>query len=189
MRDNLVAKLYASPKTIFTTRELALVWGEVHSVNLLTKIKYYVKQGLLIRLSRGIYTKSREYPVKELATSMYAPSYVSFETVLREAGIIFQHQEAIFVAGPYAITKKIDGHTFIVRKLKENVLFNGTAIRHEKTYSIATPERALLDTLYLTPKCYFDNLRPIDWDICSELVSLYNNKQLIKRLDAIRNYA
>lgn len=187
--NNLIAKLYASPKTILTTKDIALIWKETNRINLHSKIKYYAKQGSLIRLTRGVFAKSNEYEVKELATSIYTPSYISFETVLREAGIIFQHHDAIFVAGPYPITKKIGGHLIIFRKLKDSILYNGFGIKHENNYSIATPERAFIDTIYLSPKFYFDNLRSINWETCFELAKVYNNKQLIKRLAAYQKYA
>lgn len=187
--DNLIAKLYASPKTILTIKDIALIWEETNTTNLLSKIKYYAKQGSLIRLTRGVFAKNKEYDVKELAASIYTPSYISFETVLREAGIIFQYQEAVFAASPYPITKKIDDHLIIFRKLKDGILYNGLGIKQEKNYSIATPERAFLDMIYLSPKFYFDNLRSIDWEKCNEIVKIYNNKQLIKRLAAYQKYA
>lgn len=187
--DNLIAKLYASPKTILTTKDIALIWEETNTLNLLAKVKYYAKQGSLIRLSRGIFAKSKEYDLKELAGSIYTPSYISFETVLREAGIIFQHHDATFAASPYPITKKIDGHTIIFRKLKDSILYNGLGVKKEKGYSIATPERAFLDTIYLSPKFYFDNLRSINWELCFELVKIYENKQLVKRLKNYQKYA
>ncbi|MDP3729747.1 MAG: hypothetical protein Q8R26_03325 [bacterium] len=180
--DNLIAKLYESPKTILTTKDIALIWGETNTVNLTSKIKYYAKQGSLIRLTRGVFAKSKEYDIKELATSIYTPSYISFETVLREAGIIFQHHDSIFVAGPYPTIKKIGDKTITFRKLKDGVLYNAVGIKNEKNYSIATPERAFLDTIYLSPKFYFDNLRSINWETCFELVKIYDNKQLIKRV-------
>ena len=187
--DNLIAKLYESPKTILTIKDIALIWEETNTVNLLSKIKYYAKQGSLIRLTRGVFAKSKEYDVKELATSIYTPSYISFETVLREAGIIFQHHDSIFVAGPYPTTKKIGDKTITFRKLKGSVLYSAVGVKNEKNYSIATPERAFLDTIYLSPKFYFDNLRSINWELCFELVKIYNNKQLIKRLAAYQKYA
>lgn len=187
--DNLIAKLYASPKTILTIKDIALIWNETNTTNLLSKIKYYAKQGSLMRLTRGVFAKNNEYDPKELAASVYTPSYISFETVLREAGIIFQHHEAIFVAGPYPTTKKIGGHLITFRKLKNSVLYNGLGVKQEKNYSIATPERAFLDTIYLSPKFYFDNLHSIDWEKCSELVKIYDNKQLIKRLSAYKKHA
>ena len=187
--DNLIAKLYASSKTILTTKDIALIWGETNTVNLLSKIKYYAKQGSLIRLTRGVFAKNNEYEVKELATSIYTPSYVSFETVLREAGIIFQHHDTVFVAGPYPTTKKIGGHAITFRKLKDGILYNNLGVKQEKNYSIATPERAFLDTIYLSPKFYFDNLHSINWDLCAELVKIYDNKQLVKRLATYQKYA
>ncbi|MEK6863363.1 MAG: hypothetical protein AABW53_01570, partial [Nanoarchaeota archaeon] len=141
------------------------------------------------RLTRGVFAKSKEYDIKELATSIYTPSYISFETVLREAGIIFQHHDSIFVAGPYPITKKIGDQTIVFRKLKDNVLYNSRGVKNEKNYSIATPERAFLDTIYLSPEFYFDNLRSINWGACFELAKIYDNKQLIKRLTAYQKYA
>ncbi|TSC78245.1 MAG: hypothetical protein G01um101429_859 [Parcubacteria group bacterium Gr01-1014_29] len=186
--DNLIAKLYQSPKTVLTTKDIALIWEETNIINLLSKIKYYAKQGSLIRLTRGVFAKNKEYDIKELATSIYTPSYISFETVLREAGIIFQHHDSIFVAGPYPMTKKIDGHAIIFKKLKDSVLYNALGIKNEKNYSIATPERAFLDTSYLSPKFYFDNLRSINWGRCFELAKMYDNKQLIKRLATYQKY-
>lgn len=180
--DNLIAKLYESPKTILTTKDIALIWEETNKVSLLSKIKYYAKQGSLIRLTRGVYAKNNEYDAKELATSIYTPSYISFETVLREAGIIFQHHDSIFVAGPYPTTKKFGNQTITFRKLKDSVLYNALGVKTEKNYSIATPERAFLDTIYLSPKFYFDNLRSINWELCFDLAKLYDNKQLVKRV-------
>ncbi len=188
--DNLIAKLYQSPKTILTIKDIALIWEETNTVNLFSKIKYYAKQGSLIRLTRGVFAKDKNYNPRELATSIYSPSYISFETVLREAGIIFQHYDTIFVAGPYPATKKIGNHTITFRKLKDNVLYNALGIKNKKSYSIATPERAFLDTIYLSPKFYFDNLRSINWEKCFELVKIYGNQQLIKRLKKYQeNYA
>ena len=187
--DNLIAKLYQSPKTILTIKDIALIWEETNAVNLASKIKYYAKEGSLIRLTRGVFAKSKEYDAKELATSIYTPSYISFETILREAGIIFQHYDAIFVAGPYPITKKIESHTITFRKLKDSVLYSALGVKNEKNYSIATPERAFLDTIYLFPKFYFDNLRSINWEMCFELVKLYDNKQLIKRVTKYQKHA
>lgn len=187
--DNLIAKLYESPKTILTIKDIALIWKETNKVNLLSKIKYYAKQGSLIRLTRGVFAKSNEYDPKELATSIYTPSYISFETVLRETGIIFQHHDAVFVAGPYPITKKIGDHLITFRKLKDSILYNGFGVKQEKNYSLATPERAFLDTIYLSPKFYFDNLRSINWETCFELAKIYDNKQLIKRLATYQKYA
>ncbi|OGN32743.1 MAG: hypothetical protein A3I39_02455 [Candidatus Yanofskybacteria bacterium RIFCSPLOWO2_02_FULL_47_9b] len=180
--DNLIAKVYQSPLTIFTTVSLALIWDETNPDNLKSKIAWYVKKGALIRLTRGVFTKDKEYNSKELANRIYTPSYVSFETVLREAGMIFQHYETVFVAAPYSREIKIGNTSIKFRKLKNEILFNSAGIINQSDYAVATPERAFLDMIYLFPKYYFDNLRPINWEKCFELVRIYNNKQLIKRI-------
>jgi len=180
--DNLIAKLFQSSKTILTNKDLALIWQENERKNLNAKIAYYVKQNTLTRLTRGIFAKNKDFNPKELATSIYTPSYISFETVLREAGVIFQHYETIFVASKWPKTMIVDKYTFTFRKLKNAVLFNSAGIISKDNYSIATPERALLDMIYLFPNYYFDNLKSINWEKCDEIVKIYHNKELLKRL-------
>jgi predicted transcriptional regulator of viral defense system len=184
--DSLVAKLYQSPKTILTNKDLALIWEETNTNNLKAKTAYYVKRGVLTHMTRGVFAKSKHYDPKELATSIFTPSYISFETVLREAGIIFQHYDTIFIADRWSLTKKIDTYNFTFRKLKDIVLFDPAGIKLGSSYSIATPERAFLDMIYLFPKYYFDNLGSINWEWCEELVKIYNNQQLINRLNEYR---
>lgn len=184
--DNLIVKLYQSKKTILTNKDLALIWQENDAINLNAKVAYYAKQKILIRLTRGIFAKNKKYDSKELATSIYKPSYISFETVLREEGIIFQHYDTIFVASKWPKTVTIDKNKITFRKLKDAVLFNSTGITNKNNYSIATKERAFLDMIYLFPNYYFDNLRSIDWNKCSEIVKIYDNKQLVKRFNKYR---
>lgn len=180
--DSLIIKLYQSSKTVLTNKGLALIWQITDDESLNSKTAYYVKQNALIRLTRGVFAKNKDYDPRELANSLYAPSYISFETVLRDAGVIFQHYDTIFVASKWPKTTLIDKYSITFRKLKDNVLFNPTGIVSQENYSIATKERAFLDMIYLFPDYYFDNLGSIDWERCEEIVKIYNNKQLVKRL-------
>lgn len=184
--DNAIAALYKYPKTIFTNKDLAFLWQETNKNNLKAKISYYVKKGALLRLTRGVFAKDKNYNPKELATSIYIPSYISFETALREYGVIFQHYKTIFVAGPWSKTTKINGRAFAFRKMKKAVLFNSSGIINWDNFGIASPERAFLDTIYLFPKYYFDNLKSIDWSKCRKLAKIYGNSALIERLEEYR---
>jgi predicted transcriptional regulator of viral defense system len=187
--DSLVKKLYQSPKTILTVKDLSLIWQINKQASLYAKTAYYVKKKVLIRLTRGVFSKNKDYKPKELAANIYTPSYISFETVLRESGIIFQHYNTIFIAAPYSLTKKIDNLSFTFRKLKNEILFNPTAIINKDNYNIASPERAFLDMIYLFPNYYFDNLSLLNWQKCQEIIKIYNNKQMEKRLfNYIKNY-
>lgn len=159
-----------------------MLWGEKGTTRVRVRLSGYVKNGKLIRIYRGIYAKDKNYDRLELAARIYTPSYISFETVLRQAGVIFQHYDTIFAAGPWSKTMTIDKTTITFRKLKDTVLFNSSGIIGGKNYSVASPERAFLDTIYLFPEYYFDNLEPINWKKCFELAKLYGNRRLVKRL-------
>ncbi|MEK7611435.1 MAG: hypothetical protein AAB486_03650 [Patescibacteria group bacterium] len=173
-----------------TYKDLALLWQENNKNNLNAKTAYYVRRKNLIRLTRGVFAKNKDYNPKELAASIYTPSYISFETVLRDAGVIFQHYEAVFVVCRWPKTRIIDKHTITFRKIKDAVLFNPQGIISRDNYSVATQERAFLDMIYLFPDYYFDNLKSIDWEKCTELVKIYGNGQLAGRLNRYRrNYA
>lgn len=188
--DSLIAKLYQSSKTILTNKDIALIWQETNENNLKSKIAYYAKQGSLLKLTRGIFAKNKNYNPKELATSIYAPSYISFETVLREEGLIFQHYDTIFVASKWTKTIKVDKRAFTFRKLKDKVLYNSTGIVNRDNFSIAAPERAFLDMIYLFPEYHFDNFSGINWEKCFDLAKIYDNKELAKRLNKYyKNYA
>lgn len=185
-----LASLYQVSKTIFSTKDLALIWQERDAGRLKAKIAYYVKRGALIRLTRGIFAKDKNYRPRELATSLYTPSYLSFESALRDAGIIFQHYETLFVAAARSGSKKIGGQTITFRRLKDSVLYNPQGVVYKENYNVASPERAFLDTLYLFPDYYFDRLDSLDWEECSALAKIYHNQQLVKRLKKYRqNYA
>ncbi len=180
--DSSLVKLYQSSQTVLTTAVIAMLWRETDKGNLHSKIQYYVKNGSLLRLRRGIFAKNKDFNPKELATKIFTPAYISFETVLREAGMIFQYYETIYVASYTAKTFKASGQSITLRKIKDEVLYNAAGVDTSKNFSQATPERAFLDMIYLYPRYYFDNLDGLDWERCKELVEIYDNQQLIKRL-------
>ena len=78
--------------TIFTHEEIAnLLKDKVSNVN--AKISYMVKQGILVRLKKGLYTFSELYrddsvDMVTVANRLYTPSYVSFDYALSYYGLI-----------------------------------------------------------------------------------------------------
>jgi len=111
------------------------------------RLSYYIKRGELYRIRKGLYAKDKDYNRLELATRIYTPSYVSFETVLVKEGLIFQYYEKIFIASYLDSEIVIDQQTYSYRKLKTRVLVNAVGVENVSETSIATKERALLDTL------------------------------------------
>lgn len=172
-----------SPATVFSFKEILITSGQTNSDLLKRRLHYYVKKGGLLALRRGLYAKDQHYNTLELATKIYKPSYVSFETVLREAGVIFQYYKTIFVA-TYKTTELVCDHqTYNFRKIRDEILTNTAGIENRGTYFIATKERAFLDTLYLNKEYHFDNLAPLDLQKIQKLLPLYNNKRMAKMVD------
>ena len=184
--DNLIVKLYKSPKSVFTFADLAILWQETSRDNLKAKISYYVKKGSLHRLARGIYAKQKDFRIRELAASFYSPSYISFETVLRGAGVIFQHYSAIFVAGPWSLKRRVAGQSFVIRRLKSQLLYNPLGVLQRDSYSIATPERAFVDMVYLFPKYFFDHPDRLDWALCLEIAKTFGSRSLLEHVNKYR---
>lgn len=147
---------------------------------------YYVKQGQLYHIRKGIYAKDKNYDRLELATKIYTPSYVSFETVLSAAGIIFQKYGQIFVASYQTREIVCDGEVYSFRKIKNAILTDQTGLENRGTYYIASNERAFLDTLYLNKDYHFDNLLPLDWGKVDDLLPIYDNKRIAKTVERLK---
>ena len=173
--------------TVFTFKEILLASEETTTNLLKRRLNYYVKKGELYSIRRGVYAKDKNYDRLELATKIYTPAYISFETVLRQAGMIFQYYERIFVAS--YLTREIvaDNQTYQYKKIKNTILLNSAGIETKDNYSIASTERAFLDMLYLNKNYYFDNLRPLNWDKVFALLSIYGNKRMDKVVKQIFN--
>lgn len=175
--------LLRSPKTIFSTKDIALLWGEQGVAKSRVRLSNYVKRGKLIRVHRGIYAKDKNYDRFELATRIYTPSYISFETVLTRAGINFQYYGNIFVAS--YVTREIEagGQKISFIRMKDYVLSNTIGIEHANDISTATKERAFLDRIYISKDYHFDYLDVLDWDKVFEILPIYRNKRMDKKVE------
>jgi hypothetical protein len=174
--------LLRSPKTIFSTRDAALLWGEDVEKTVSGRLHKYARAGKLVRVHRGIYAKDNNYNRFELATRIYTPSYISFETVLTRAGINFQYYSSIFVATYVTRDIEVDGQKISFVRMKEYVLSNTVGIEHADGIAMATKERAFLDRIYVSKDYHFDNLDTLDWDKVFEILPIYNNKRMEKRV-------
>lgn len=172
-------------KSIITVDEISLLWNHPHNSALRSKIYYYVKKGTLIPLRQGIYALTKQYNKAELGSCIYRPSYLSFETVLAEHGIIFQYYETQFFASYLTKSLDIDTNTYQYRKVKDDLLFSPEGILSGGTYSKATKERAFLDMLYLFPNYHMDHTRSIDKETIKKLLPLYQNIRLEKEVSRL----
>ena len=184
-----ILNILISNNTVYSFKEILLSSGENNPALLRRRLYYYIKSGQLYGIRRGLYSKDKNYNRFELATKIFIPAYVSFETVLSKAGIIFQHYNQIFVASYQTKDIVCDEQVFCFKKLKNNLLHNNSGIESDKNYSIASTARAFLDVVYLNKDYHFDNLSPLDWDQIFSLLPMYENKRMIKKVNEYyRNY-
>ena len=174
--------LLRSSRTIFSTKDVALLWGEEREDTVSIRLNRYVRSGKLIRVRRGLYAKDKNYEKFELATKIYIPSYISFETVLTKAGIVFQFYGQIFVAS--YVTREIttDNQTYLYKRVKDSILTNRIGVEAKDNYYIASSERAFLDVVYSNKDYHFDNLSPLNWERVFEILPIYENKSMEKKV-------
>ena len=171
-----------SPKTVFTLKDVALLWGEPSTQAVRVRLSYYVSHGKLYRVRRGLYTKDKNYSKLELATRIYAPSYVSFETILSQEGITFQFYTQVSVASYLTRDIVVDGQVYSFKRIKASILTNPMGVENKDESSFATKERAFLDTLYIHTDYHFDNLNNLDWNKVFEVLPIYQNQRMAGRV-------
>ena len=183
MEKRFLNELLRSDQTVFSFKELLLQFRTDDVKALASKLSYYVKNGELHHIRRGLYSKNAAYNRFELATKILTPSYISFETVLSAAGIIFQYSSQLSIASYQTRDITCDGRIYSFRTIKPTILTNTLGIEILATYSIASPERAFLDIVYRHKQYHFDNLEPLDWHKVYAILPIYgNNKSMEKRV-------
>lgn len=189
---DIMNSILRSKQTVFTFKEVNLLAdGQTSPALMYRRISYYIKKGALISLRRGVYAKDKNYDKFELGNKIFTPSYISFETVLAKAGVVFQFYGQIFVATYLTREIKIGDQLYSYKKIKNQVLErtdHPTGIENRGTYSIATPERAFLDVVYLSKDYHFDNLSALNWEKVFEILPIYENKQMEERVKKYYEY-
>jgi len=82
----------------------------------------------------------------------------------------------------------VDGRKYFYRKIKSSILTDSSDLEYKGTYWIATKEKASLDTLYLNKNYYFDNISVLDKEKILEILPIYKNKSLEKRVKEIYSF-
>lgn len=181
MGKNLILQLYSLPQTVFTMKQLVLLFPDLGAGLIRRRLHYHVSTGKLVRLRPGIYAKS-EFNTWELGSKIYVPSYISFETVLQQEGMIFQPYETIYLAGYLSRQIQVGDYRFHYRKMKWEILTNPEGLVEESGYHRATQERAFLDSVLVYKNYHFDNLEGLDWKRVEELQQIYSSRILKQRV-------
>jgi predicted transcriptional regulator of viral defense system len=117
------------------------------------------KKGLIIRLRQGLYTfpEYRASPDFALwfANRIYRPSYISLHTALSFYGMIPESVVQISSVSPLKTASFLNTvATYSYKSLKKDLMFGYITkpFSDKRTTVIATPEKAILDLLYLYPQ-------------------------------------
>lgn len=110
-----------------------------------------VKQGVLVRLRRGVYRGMLgTADAAKIANALYHPSYLSFESALARDGILSQIPYTLTFATTKRSKRMRVGTTAIEFRQLNATLFFGYTL--EQGLYVAEPEKALLDELYLVAR-------------------------------------
>jgi predicted transcriptional regulator of viral defense system len=138
----------------FTTNQVYALYPEFNRNNL----GHWIKQGYLVRLRQGYYTfpefkESTEFALY-FANIIYKPSYISLHTAMSFYGIIPEAVPAITsVTTLKTITFSNAFGEYSYKNIKPDMMF-GYDLREmegDRRIMFATPEKALIDLLYLYP--------------------------------------
>ena len=186
-QDNILETILGSQKTVFTLQSLMMLTECSDTKKLTKSLHYYAKKGKLLNPRKGVYTKLK-YDEQEMACGLFRPSYISLEYVLGRAGVVFQWDDTVTSVSYLSREVNVDGKTYRFRKINPVIWAGMEGIGQRDGVAMATPEKAFLDTVYLSAgNCYFDNLRTLSVKKINELLPFFNSPTLNERVREMFN--
>ena len=177
--------LIQTNKNIFNVDDLVAIWQSAKRRDALESVKGYIRRGKIFNLYKGIYSLRKDFDYFELAQKLFTPSYISYYSALALHGIIFQKYSDIHLCALDSKVIEINERKFIYHKIKKSILYNQRGLSNEKNYLIASPERAICDSLYLNKNSTFDNLRNLEREKMIAISKIYQNKRLERDIEEL----
>ncbi len=151
-----------------TTSIIESLYPELKSAN--KKVTWLEKQGVIIRLKRGLYVVNPEYSGKTLsseliANHLYTPSYISMSTALRYYGLI---PEAVYVHQSMTVKHSRSFQTpvgsYDYKYISREAFSIGVRSMHKGDYAflIASPEKALCDLIANSSKVNLRYMKDVE---------------------------
>ena len=190
------------PQGCFNINQV-LLWDKDFDRNNLTR---WCRKGLLVKLRNEYYAfpEYRQVPgfSRYVANRIYMPSYISIHSALSFYGMIPEEVVQLTSVTTLKTARFFNAFgTFHYQNVKESLYFGYkiVTLADGKGIVIATPEKALLDLLYLNP--YYkteqdmEELRldedfmqnELDESRLSDYVSRFASKALTQRLTCLKN--
>ncbi|MBU4479210.1 MAG: type IV toxin-antitoxin system AbiEi family antitoxin domain-containing protein [Candidatus Omnitrophica bacterium] len=198
-RQNILVYIKQLNRPVFTTSEIISLSGKSSST-ITQSLDYLQKQGLIIKIHRGIWAEADSrvsaYSIIPFLTPRHR-AYVSFVSALHLHGMIEQIPQVITLASTsHARTVHTKMGTFTIHQIAPRFFKGFDWYRGDGNFLIAQPEKALVDSLYLSahknkqfgffpeisfPKS-FSFARARKWVKCISIASvkLYVEKKLLE---------
>lgn len=143
------------PFACFSTQQVKAIYPTFNRSN----YTMWLRKGYIISLRQGWYTFAdyRQQPdyARYFAGQIYAPSYISLHSALSFYGIIPEQVVEITSVTTQKTSRFInDCATYSYQTIRPNLFWGYTMMNMQdgKVYPMATPEKAILDLLYLYPQ-------------------------------------
>ena len=178
---------------LFTPLELQRVLG-VSAIAARFLVHRYAKRGALLKLRKGLYCLADQPPSEMvIANRLYEPSYVSFEFALSYHHLIPESAYGVTSATsrPTRMFAAL-GRTFEYHRLKKDAFTGYEPVKiGTETILMATPEKALADTLYfvdLKKKRLNDRLelRTLNRKRLEAYAGIFKRRSLLELLRGLR---
>ena len=148
--DRVQKKLLEAGLNLFSLHDFVHEFGVARgaAIKFLSRHK---KRGDIEQLKRGLYALSLQTPsLYRVASRLYRPSYISFETALSHYGLIPETVYAFTSATPKTSQEfEALGNVFTYHKIKPSAYSGYKPMKMDgHTILIATPEKAVVDFLY-----------------------------------------
>ena len=153
---NIMVCIKKLGRPVFTTHELAMISGKSAST-VIQCLNRLVRHGLLIKVYRGVWAEPGPRPLSPFEIIPYVfprhRVYVSFITALHLHGMIEQIPQVMTLASP-SHTRTIRTHAGVLSVHQiAPLFFDGFDwYRGDGSFLIAEPEKALIDSLYLSSR-------------------------------------
>lgn len=134
---------------VFTVRDAARITGTKDPAYCRLFLSRLASRGRILRIERGKYCTRHADPL-EVASNLVFPSYVSFMSALAFHKLTTQIPVEIQIAcSRQKKPLEFGNNQLVFAKLKDNALFG---FRHEGNATVAEPEKAVIDGLYMPEK-------------------------------------
>ena len=156
---------------VYSTSDLAVLLERPHPSRLTEAIDLLIRQGVLLRLRRGLFVdRLHGYRPDVAGLRWVAPSYLSAETALDrhrlcQTGILpFTYVTTRLISRRALAARSLEGHQFVYRRLAPHLFFG---FQPDDGLLLAEPEKAVLDFLYFWYKKQRSVLAPQDIDFAA----------------------